>query len=274
MKQNKLLDEIIQFFTDAATLVVYDPVVIQERIQDSIDWWCVDFKELEEVKNGLISLVSLSNDGSYKVRVTTESLTQNEKDFARSVMGPLGVTSKSGKVFIGQGECLPGEGDSISSENVSPREGKFIELPVGNYDLLFYYIKATDYANQKLVNSLPDIVIVISERAGDFSGVDIEPRINDFVETFLFPSIKNASKLKPKLNKKIRARVFSTKRTSSGLALKDDGPWPSNYRGFEIVLEDMSQVEWKDRILIKTTRLDDENKIIYAELIEKLPRED
>ena len=274
MKQNICLNEIIQFFTDTATLVVYDPLSIQERIHDSIDWWCGDFQELEEVKKGLISLVSLSSDGSYKVRVTTESLTQNEKDFARSVIGPLGVTSKSGKVFIGKGERLPGEGDSLTQENLLSRQGKFIDLPVGNYNLLFYHINATDYANQKMVNSLPDIVIIISQRMDHFPNIDKEPRINDLVKTFLFPSKKNAGKLKPKLNKEIRARVFRTPRTSSGLALKDYGSWPSSYRGFEIALEDMSQVEWKDRILIKTIRLDDENKIIYAELIEKLPRED
>ena len=168
---------------------------------------------------------------------------------------------------------MPGGGDAISLEDVSPREGKFIELPESNYDLLFYYIDATDYVMQKLEKSLPDIVVVITKREGNFSGVHIEPRIDTSIETFLFPSIRNAHKLKPKLNKKIRARVFNSPRTASGLALKSDSSWPSSYSGFEVVLEDMSLVEWRDRVLIKTTRLDEENKIIYAELIEKFTRE-
>lgn len=274
MKQEISLNETIQFFTDTATLAFYDPIVIKERIHDEADWWCGDFQDLEEVKNGLIALVSLSDDGSYKIRVTTESLTQDEKDFSRSVIGPLGITSKLGKVFVGKGECLPGGGSSISPDSVSSGDGKFIELPAGNYDLLFYYINATSYASEKLVKSLPDIVVVITEREGNFSSIDIEPRIDPLTETFLFPSQRNASKLKPKLNKKIKAKVWKTPRTASGKAIVKDGSWPDSYRGFEVVLEDMSQVEWKDRLIIKTIRLDEENKIIYAELIEKLPRQD
>lgn len=267
------INETIQFFTDSATLAIYDPQMIKHRILDSIDWWSVGFNELEEVKSGLISLISLSNDGSYKVRITSDSLTQDEQDFSRSVIGPLGVTTTSGKVFIGKGECLPGEGQMVSSKDISIKSGKMLELPPGHYDLLFYHIDAENYASKKLEQALPDLTIIISEREGNFAEVTTEPRVNRDIKTFLFPSKRNAQTLIPKLNKKIRAKVFNTERTESGLALKSDGAWPSSYSTYEILLEDMSQIEWKDRILIKTTRLDEENKIIYAELIEKFPRE-
>ena len=75
------------------------------------------------------------------------------------------------------------------------------------------------------------------------------------------------------IKERIHDRVFNTPRTASGLALKSDSSWPSSYSGFEVVLEDMSLVEWRDRVLIEITRLDEENKIIYAELIDKFPRE-
>ena len=110
---------------------------------------------------------------------------------------------------------------------------------------------------------------MVTPRINHFLGVATEPRIDLFTETFLFPSARNASKLKPELHKKIRAKVFRSQKTASGLSLHQDGSWPSTYHGFEVMLEDMSQVQWKDKILIKTTRLDEENKIIYAELIEK-----
>jgi len=275
MNQTISLNETIKFFTDTATLAVFDPATMQERIHSEADWWCNgDLKNLEEVRNGLISIVSVSNDGYYKVRVTTESLTQDEKDFSRCVIGPLGVASKSEKVFIGKGECLPGGDYLISPKDISSGDGKFIELPAGNYDLYFYFVNAAGYASESKVKSLPDIVVTIVNRTNTFLNVNTEPRIDSTIETFLFPSKKNASKLKPKLNKILKAKVWSTTRTTSGKAIKEISGsfWPDEYRSFEIILEDMSQVEWGDRITIKTTRLDEENKIIYAELIERLPK--
>ncbi len=95
MKQNISLNDTFKFFTDAATLAVYDPETIHERINSEVDWWCDgNFKDLAEVKNGLISLVSLGNDGIYKMRVTTESLTQAER-FLRSPTIPLGFAKNA-----------------------------------------------------------------------------------------------------------------------------------------------------------------------------------
>ena len=189
------LNQTIQFFTDTATLAIFDPTTIAERIDDNPDWWCGNFSELKELNQGLISLVSLIDDGYYKIRVTNEALTQDEQDFSRSLIGPLGVTSKSGKVFIGKGEYLPGGGYSTSPEETSSNDGKFIELPVGDYDLFFYYVDAVDYASPEFAESLPTIVIVVTPRIHHFLGVATEPRIDLFTETFLFPSARNASKL-------------------------------------------------------------------------------
>jgi hypothetical protein len=59
----------------------------------------------------------------------------------------------------------------------------------------------------------PDIVVIITRRTSPFAGVHTEPRVDFLSETFLFPSKKNVSKLKPKLNKILKARIWQTTRT-------------------------------------------------------------
>jgi len=103
MHQEVSINETFQFFTDAATLAVYDPATIPNRIHDEVDWWCGDFSDLQEFQVGLIALLALSNDGFYKIRVTNGSLTQDEKDFSRSVFGPLGCNRNQEKFLSVKG---------------------------------------------------------------------------------------------------------------------------------------------------------------------------
>ena len=60
-------DDEMEFFTDAATLAMFDPAILSERVNDEIDWWCDEFSDIAEVKSGEIALLSLSDDGHYKI---------------------------------------------------------------------------------------------------------------------------------------------------------------------------------------------------------------
>jgi hypothetical protein len=264
------LDQTFRFYTDTATLAIFDPLVLEHR-KDAFDWFSQDFSTLPEVTEGLIALVAISNDGYYQVRVTDE-LSSNEKNFAREVTPRLGLVSKSGHIFIGQGEFLPADGLMPTLEDLksSTNMGSFIDLPPGEYDLLVYLIDAEGYVSQSVSMSMPDLVIVITKRMGQFQPIKEEPRINLGVDTFLFPSTENKNKPKPRVGKMLTGVVFKTDRTPSGLIIKQKNTsWPRSYDGYEIRLKDMTLVEWQDRVKFKTIEVDLENKIIYAEFIEK-----
>ena len=51
------MEQTFKFFTDTATLAAFDPQVLEHRVDDQVDWWCLDFSELDEVQTGTIALV-------------------------------------------------------------------------------------------------------------------------------------------------------------------------------------------------------------------------
>jgi hypothetical protein len=58
-----------RFFTDTATLAVFDPERLKHRADAESDWWCLDFLQLEEIRSGSVALVALGGDGAYRVRI-------------------------------------------------------------------------------------------------------------------------------------------------------------------------------------------------------------
>jgi hypothetical protein len=263
------LNKKIPFFTDAASLAIFDPDVLKHRVSQACDWFTdCDYFELPEVKEGLISLVGLTFDGFYKAKITN-ALTEPEKDFATEVIGPLGLVCTSGEIFIGKAECLPGGDFFPTHKNIKKRsDGQFITLAPGEYNLFIYSIDPREYASPSLIEKLSDIVIVISKREAPFASLNFEPILFSDTSSFLFPSKKNKTPKKPVLGKILKSKIVKTARTSSGLAIKYSYDWPRTYFSYEIVLEDMSQVKWHDTITFKTSRVDMEKKIIYAELID------
>jgi hypothetical protein len=188
------LNEQFSFYTDAAMLAIFDPLVLEHR-KDDTDWFAIDFSTLPEVREGLISAVSLGSDGFYITRIADE-LSTDEKDYAREVTQTLGVVSQTGNIFIGQGECLPSYNDSPTPETLikDPYRGKFINLPIGEYDLLVYSIDANGYASEEVVNSLPNLVVIIKKRTEKFHTIEKEPQLRWEAKTFLFPSARNKEK--------------------------------------------------------------------------------
>lgn len=86
------MDEVINFFTDTATLAIFDCSLLSHRLNDDCDWWCGSFEDIEEVKKGDVSLISLGADGVYKVRVTDGELSDEERDYAKINLGQAFIT--------------------------------------------------------------------------------------------------------------------------------------------------------------------------------------
>jgi hypothetical protein len=118
--------KIINIQTDTATLVIYDLMSLNHRINDDADWWSLPEDEVEEINKGNILFFNLGNDGAYKVHI------KNDVD---EYTGSLFLNVPSGKVFIGAGEDVTG-GD-LEPDDSDAISGEFITLEPGSYEVKY-----------------------------------------------------------------------------------------------------------------------------------------
>jgi hypothetical protein len=249
--------------TDTATLAVFDPAVLAPRTSDVCDWWTDDFRTVPEVASGQIGLLSLSGDGVYKVRFTDGSLTDSEASYA-SERVVLGLTVVSGNVFVGPGECLPGEG--TFPELTDANDGRFfVSVPPGTYLLELTAIAWDDSPDWYVPPGEPvpigapaDIVIRIQPRPPDtaFAPPQSEPRVFSKFEGWLFPDLPR--QLGPMPGMLLSTTVV---RRRDDLVLKPCGPL-----GYRPILPDMAGLNWNDRILIEVLTVDHEAREFTASL--------
>lgn len=257
------MDETIKFFTDTATLAIFDNEMLKARIKDNCDWWCGDFSSLEEVIEGKVSLVALGGDGVFSVRATDGDLNSIEKDYAKMVVS-LGFEVSSSNVFIGKGECLPGEDFETSPENLEEGEGGFISIEPGKYNIAVYLIdwfESPDYWNPDYEtpdNAPADIVLVIRKREFNFPGIKGEPRLISDEDNFLFES--STRKIGPEPGMILETKVW---KNPKGLTLKECGPLD-----YKPVLTELDEIQWKDKIKIRVKSVDHENETMEVEYID------
>ncbi len=112
-----------RFATDTATLAIFDPARLHHRLADTGDWWSIPSDETAEVNLGNMLAVSTGTDGAYDVDVSAVSDTP-PGPFIEAL-----VACESGRVFVGAGEFIPGDGLTTTDKY----GGRFIDLPSGTY---------------------------------------------------------------------------------------------------------------------------------------------
>ncbi|QDV54019.1 DUF6386 family protein [Gimesia fumaroli] len=258
------MDQTFQFFTDTATLAIFDPQCLQHRAADIVDWWCDDVGQLEEVKTGVIALVSLGGDGVYQARITDDELTSDERDYAAELVENLGVDVVSGALFIGPGECLPGGDAQFSS--VNEERGILLKIPNGKYCIEVYSIDWFESPrwwteNQQPPENAPaDYVAVLRSRMAPLDEINSEPRFTGDTDQFLFESATRLIGPQPGM-------VLSTKvrKGPHGLTLRECGPCD-----YTPSLIDYSDVAWKDTIRFQVISVDHEAREMTGEFLEKV----
>ena len=96
------MEQVIELFTDAATLCVFDPACLQHRLQDRPDWWTTRTAELAEMNSANIVIINIGTDGMYKLRVHDGPVR------SKGLQVTAVVRCASGQLFIGPGEQIPG----------------------------------------------------------------------------------------------------------------------------------------------------------------------
>ncbi len=278
----------INLITDTATIALFDPKALTHRINDECDWW-VDSQTLPEVHQGNMTIIGLGGDGLYKIRVTSQDLTEDEKDFAKYVTQDSGVHVMSGKIFIGAGEEIPGGELTINQgiNELSECGGGFIKLPNGDYTIRVYGIEILEISGEPtpeyndLNKTLPDVVIQILPGKAPISYLKDEPILfNDPDKKYLFNSNRRAT-MKKMQEERNRLRSGSilhgkiNKLPPSTLVLREDWgvdrmSWPS---GYEVIIDDWKDIKWKDKLVLKVTSIDKKNKVIHTD-VEEIVREE
>lgn len=258
------MNEIVTFFTDAATLALFDPTVLNHRIEDASDWW-IDTDPVPEVAAGHVAIVELGADGVYQVRVTNEALTSDERDYAAEVVN-LGFRIISGKLFVGKGEVLPGDGLTLTPDIATENEdGRLLACAPGTYHVKIYNIEwhrsarwwGEDGAASE--NTPPDYVAVIRAREEVFQLAG-RPRFSGVSGEFLFES--TTRQIGPTVGMILRTRVI---RRRDELILKSCGP-----EDYQPYLEDYSGLGWGDEIRFRVAEVDREGRRMRAELLGKV----
>lgn len=124
----------VSFTTDLGTLALFDPVILEDRIREPEDWWQQgSMLAVPEVAKGAVIFLALGLEGDSSARITSGSLTELEQQYARQRFSGLSLEVKSGKVFLGAGERIPGEGRGLAA--ILPGQGGFYPVPNGRYDV-------------------------------------------------------------------------------------------------------------------------------------------
>lgn len=253
----------MQFATDTATLALFDPELLADRVRDASGWWCVDFLSLERVVRGDIALIGLGGDGVFKVRMTNGELTSSERAYAADFV-PLGVRVTSGLLFVGPGEHLPGEG-FLPQPGDRETAALFCPVNTDTYSAEVYGIVWHDAPDWYVApgaevpeSAPPDVVVRLTPREGEFVPPTTEPRI--FVETadrWIFP--EEPRRLGPVPGMTLRTRVV---RRRDDLVLKPCGP-----RDYRPILKTTTDLDWNDEIDVRVVAVNHETREFEAELV-------
>jgi hypothetical protein len=256
------MDQTFRFFTDAATLAIFDPGALELRVEREGDWWCTDFSQLHEVRTGAIALVSLGGDGVYQGRITDRGLTADERDYAAERVTGLGVEVVSGSLFVGPGESLPDGGPRFTQDDLE--RGTLCEISNGAYGVDVYAIHWFDSPrwwtddDRRPDVAPPDFVVCLHPRSGPIAAITDEPRLFGVTDRFLFDSPTRQIGPQPGM-----ILTTTVRKGPNGLTLKDCGPGH-----YYATLTDYSQVAWKDTIRFRVISVDHDAKEMIGEFIE------
>jgi hypothetical protein len=195
----------VEPYTDTAILAAFDPEVLSHRVDpENEEWWIMDFHTSPEVMNGQIAMVATFADGIYKVRLTNQELTNEEKHFVKNVVPELGLHIVSGQLYIGGAEEMPaGSEFSRSTMRESISGGQMFSLHNGDYTVRIFGLDLEDdddeftEEEEQMAEDLPQIVMQILPGKAKVPELKEEPSVfSEWLTKYVLrgatPSVKAA----------------------------------------------------------------------------------
>lgn len=91
----------VSIVTGTATVCVFDPALLRDKLEEDCDWWSLPSAELAAVNAGQVAFFNVGGDGAYELALHAE-LAEPHVEVHLAVV--------SGRVFIGAGEDVTGGG--------------------------------------------------------------------------------------------------------------------------------------------------------------------
>lgn len=254
--------------TDCGCFFLGCPELLNKHKDEDSDWF-IDFLSIEDFTKGQMTFVGV-DDGIYHAIICQDDIPEQYKKYARELIH-TGVETVSGHIVMAGAENLPGGGDPIDAHTKQDGVIK-VELSPGQYNLDIYGLDTDLMDDDDFKQEHTSIIVVIKPRKSEFKPLEEEPFLFREFDAFVFPELQK--KRKVQLGKTMRAKVRKTPKTESGLKLHEDfsieHKLPQNYSDYEFALKSYEGVQWKDYIIANSIEIDEANKIIYFELVEKL----
>lgn len=268
------LNYIGNFITDTATLSILDPSInrlpIETDKENTDDDWWIDFTKQcpLELKNGEATFLNLAADGSYRIRITGKNeLTNLEQKYQVSMITNIGVKITSGHCHIGGAEYVTSSSISDCQDTICVR------MTHGEYNLIVYGIRGSGKDFQAVYDQLPDIVLVILPRVQPFQFLSSDQVVFPDIDTGQrFQSnfsvgdyLKSGVKLNHQHQLYLNYAPTNIIHLNQWPESRND--WPFDY---QVVLNDMTNLESMDYIVIRIDAINEDSKVITCSLIKKL----
>lgn len=103
------MDQKVLVRTDTATIVLFDPELLREKLEEDADWWTGDGDLDAEERKGALVYIDTGSDGYYWVVIS-------DTDLGTETLKEASLRVGSGILLFGAGECLPAEGVAVYDE--------------------------------------------------------------------------------------------------------------------------------------------------------------
>jgi len=163
LPSNLNLNKTLMVGTDVAAWFLFDPQALAHREQDPCDWWTHDFAIRKELAAGNLLAVDTGSDGGFKVRFSTEGLSDRERAYVR-YSREFRLRTLSGKLYFDGGYALSCD-DPTSKPEEDPEN--WVELAKGDYRATVHTIDwyeepgSVDSEGTGTETSLPAYVVVL-----------------------------------------------------------------------------------------------------------------
>ena len=126
--------------TDLATLAVFDAEVLQHRSRVKGDWWRQGpLASLAEVRDGRAALLPIGKEGRYRLLFRRGEPTELERSLTVGQVSGLGVEVRSGELFVGVAERLPGDGRGGRLSAI-PGTGELYQVEPGRWSITVHVL--------------------------------------------------------------------------------------------------------------------------------------
>lgn len=159
------IDKTMTLVTKSTIIALFDPVMIEHRINNHRGWWQQPPDLISEVSQGEIAILKLRHNRAYTIHITSHGLSNAESSRVIGAIKRMGVVVKSSQLVLADASSLPGD-DKFPAERLNAELGKFLAVPNGHYNISIYALAHSS------VGDSHDIVITIQNRQQAFPGID------------------------------------------------------------------------------------------------------